>query len=192
MRGRLTRLGLGLLSKQRIQTTQGSTRLAACATYLVKAHLAPESSRYLPAACAPTRDNRRAARRRGWTCPLDVLSPRPASVGTTSRRAQPPPRRTRAHLAKSAWGLPLSLCTRARCFRAIRPSMLIHADVAGRVADQARLSHSSCAGARRRHLVLLGAEAVELWRGVRAGGAALVDRHQRVPLRAVDPPPRCD
>jgi len=101
---------------------------------------------------------------------------RPSSVGTTSRRAQPPRRRTRAHLAKRAWGFLLSLCTRARCCCAIRPTMLIHADVLGRVADQARQARCSCARARRRRLVLLGADAAQLWRVVRA----LVD-HARGP-----------
>ena len=40
--------------------------------------------------------NRRAARCRRWICPPDILSPRLASVKTTSRCAQPPRRRTSA------------------------------------------------------------------------------------------------
>ena len=115
-----------------------------------------------------------------------MLSPRLVSVKTTSRCAQPARRRTRAHLTRSVAGFPRSLSAHARCFHACGSLMMIHAAAPGCIADQAYQGHCSCAWARRRRLVLLGAEALELWRGVRAGGAALVDRHQLVLPRWAD------
>ena len=74
--------------------------------------------------------------------------------------------------------------------RALLPRLRVANDDSCRCARLHRRpilpGHCSCAWARRRRLVLLGAEAVELWRGVRAGGAALVDRHQLVLPRWAD------
>ena len=80
-----------------------------------------------------------------------------------------------------------SLHARASITRIARRSELNRGALTGLVGDQAGKNCRSGDRARRSRDLRLGAAAAGIYRGVRAGRAALEGRRQRVPVRALVP-----